>query len=82
MLVDDIVSTGRTLVSAAAALRATGLGHPMAVGVHALIAADGLAAVRAAGIPLLVSCDTVDHPTNHISLVPGLARAVRGQLKP
>ena len=82
VLVDDIVSTGRTLVSAAAALRSTGLRNPIAVGVHALIDADGQAAVRAAGIPLLVSCDTVAHPTNHITLVPGLARAVRGQLKP
>jgi ribose-phosphate pyrophosphokinase len=82
VLVDDIVSTGRTLVSAAAALRSTGLRNPIAVGVHALIDADGQAAVRAAGIPLLVSCDTVEHPTNHITLVPGLARAVRGHLKP
>jgi ribose-phosphate pyrophosphokinase len=82
VLVDDIVSTGRTLVSAAAALRSTGLRNPIAVGVHALIDADGQAAVRAAGIPLLVSCDTVEHPTNYITLVPGLARAVRGHLKP
>jgi ribose-phosphate pyrophosphokinase len=82
VLVDDIVSTGRTLVSAAAALRSTGLRNPIAVGVHALIDADGQAAVRAAGISLLVSCDTVEHPTNHITLVPGLARAVRGCLKP
>ena len=82
VLVDDIVSTGQTLIAAAQALRSTGLRDPIAVGVHVLADAPELDSIRAAGIPLLVSCDTVEHPTNHISLVPELARAVRAELKP
>ncbi|HEY8049410.1 MAG TPA: ribose-phosphate diphosphokinase [Ramlibacter sp.] len=82
VLVDDIVSTGHTLVAAAQALHATGLRDPIAVGVHVLADAPELAAIRAAGVSLLVSCDTVEHPTNHITLVPELARAVRAELKP
>jgi ribose-phosphate pyrophosphokinase len=81
VLVDDIISTGRTLVSAAVAIRAAGMRDPVAVGVHALADAEALAAVKAAGVSVLVSCDTIEHRTNAITVVPAIARAIEGQLK-
>lgn len=82
VLVDDIVSTGRTLAAAAVALREAGLSRPVAVAVHALFDDEALHAMRQAGIARVVTCDTVDHATNAITLVPAIAQAVRESIEP
>ena len=76
-LVDDIVSTGRTLIAAAAALAEAGLRKPVAVGVHALLDANAERALHAAGIAQVATCDTIDHATNAIRVAPALAAALR-----
>jgi ribose-phosphate pyrophosphokinase len=80
VLVDDIVSTARTLIAAAARLRAAGLRPPVCVGVHALFEGDAHAALVAAGTARIATCDTVAHPTNAIDLSADLARAVLDRL--
>jgi len=77
VLVDDIASTGRTFIAAAAALRRAGLHNPVAVAVHALLDEESLAAVRMAGVHEFVSCDTVEHSTNAIAMAPALAHGLR-----
>jgi ribose-phosphate pyrophosphokinase len=77
VLVDDIVSTGHTLIAAAQALREAGLAPPVCVAVHALCEPDAEARLRAGGIARLVSCDSIAHPTNAIALGPELAPALR-----
>jgi ribose-phosphate pyrophosphokinase len=81
VLIDDIVSTGGTLAAAAQCLRAAGWGEPLAVGVHALLQREDLEALHRAGVLRLVSCDTVAHATNAISVLPQLAEAVRQLLR-
>jgi ribose-phosphate pyrophosphokinase len=81
VLVDDIISTGHTLIAAAQALQAVGLPSPRCVGVHALCTEDALHRMRAAGIAEVVSCDTVPHSTNAIRMAPALAAAVRDILQ-
>jgi ribose-phosphate pyrophosphokinase len=76
VLVDDIASTGRTLIAAAAELRRAGLPNPVAVAVHALLDQESLAAMRVAGIETFVSCDTVEHASNAITIAPALAQCV------
>jgi ribose-phosphate pyrophosphokinase len=77
VLMDDILSTGRTIASAAHALRELGLATPMCVAVHAVFAGDAMEAVRAAGVTRVVTCDTIEHPTNAISLTRAIADGVR-----
>lgn len=77
VLVDDIVSTGRTLAATAERLRAAGLPPAVVVAVHALFAEGAAEALAAAGVGRVVSCDTVAHPTNAIALDAPLAAAVR-----
>lgn len=79
VLLDDIISTGQTLVAAAGALRKAGLPPPICIGVHALFDADALWRLLAAGVSRVVTCDTVAHATNAIQLTALLARAVRVQ---
>ncbi|MDP1968838.1 MAG: ribose-phosphate pyrophosphokinase [Burkholderiaceae bacterium] len=82
VLLDDIVSTGRTLQAAARALLRAGLGAPVCVVVHPLFAADALAGLHEAGIARVVSCDSIAHASNAIALAPALARAVRAVRTP
>jgi ribose-phosphate pyrophosphokinase len=75
VLVDDIVSSGRTLIAAAALLAERGMGAPVCAVVHALFAGDAWERLRRVAARV-VSCDTVPHPTNKIRLAPLIAGAL------
>ncbi|MBI3782573.1 MAG: ribose-phosphate diphosphokinase [Deltaproteobacteria bacterium] len=76
VLVDDIASSGATLAEATHALRKRGIGRIEAVVVHALFAADAIKRIERAGATRVLSCDTIAHPTNAISLAPVVAAAL------
>lgn len=76
VIVDDIVSTARTMAAAVEALRAQGYAPPWCLGVHALFVGDAWAVLSAAGPAGIVTCDTVAHPSNAIAVMPALAAAV------
>lgn len=78
LLIDDMVSTGRTLAECATLLRAAGAAHVEALVVHALYGAEDAAALSAAGIARIRSADGVPHPSNAVPLAPLLAEALRG----
>jgi ribose-phosphate pyrophosphokinase len=61
VLVDDIISTARTMMAAVRQLQAAGLPPPVCIGVHALFAGDAYEALQAAGPARIVTCDTVPH---------------------
>jgi ribose-phosphate pyrophosphokinase len=77
VLVDDIISTARTMAGTVAHLRHAGLPPPVCIGVHAVFAGDALDALRQAGAGRIVTCDSIVHETNGISLISVLADAVR-----
>ncbi len=77
LLVDDIVSSGGTLMSCAQALHAAGAKTVDAVVTHALFAPELVQALFAAGIRSVRSTDSVPHPTNAFALDALLADAVR-----
>jgi ribose-phosphate pyrophosphokinase len=77
VLVDDIVSTGGTLIEAARHLRSTGCAVIEALVVHALFDDTAAAAMAAAGIERVRSSDSVPHPSNAIALAPALAAAAQ-----
>ncbi|WP_307719066.1 phosphoribosyltransferase family protein [Massilia glaciei] len=80
VLVDDIISTARTMAAAAGALRAAGMVAPVCVAVHALFAPDASAVLAGAGVVDIRSCNTVAHASNRIDLCPYIAAAVVDQL--
>lgn len=77
VLVDDIVSSARTMIEAAAGLRLCGMPPPVCIGVHAVFAAGAYEELLASGVARVVTCDTVPHPSNGIPVVPALAAGVR-----
>lgn len=77
VLIDDIVSSARTMIQAIASVRRVGLPPPVCIGVHALFAADAYEALLAAGPKLVLTCDTVPHASNGISVTAPLAAAIQ-----
>ena len=77
VLVDDIVSTARTMIETVGHLRRSGLAAPVCVAVHAVFAQRAFEDLRAAGAADIVSCDTIEHPSNRIALAPAIAASVR-----
>ena len=77
VLVDDIVSTARTMIETVSHLRRSGLAAPVCVAVHAVFAQTAFEDLRAAGAADIVSCDTIEHPSNRIALAPAIAASVR-----
>lgn len=75
-LIDDIASSGATLAAAARKLRRAGAERIEAIVVHAIFAPGALSRMRSSGISRVVSCDTVPHPTNHISCIAQIAEAL------
>ncbi|GHD60517.1 phosphoribosylpyrophosphate synthetase [Thalassobaculum fulvum] len=80
VLVDDIVSTGRTMIETIGHLRRAGLAAPVCIGVHAVFAGDAFREIAAAGAGRTVTCNSIRHPSNAIDLGPLLADAVRSRL--
>lgn len=77
VLLDDIISTGHTMLAAARLLQKAGLGAPICLGVHALFDAEAQRQLLEAGVTRVLTCDTITHPSNAIRMAPLLARAVR-----
>ncbi len=75
VLIDDIVSSGQTMLAAARGLAERGFAPPVCLAVHALFAEDAAAALAEAA-SAVVTTDTVDHPSNAIALGPLIAAGV------
>jgi ribose-phosphate pyrophosphokinase len=80
LLVDDIVSSGGTLVACAKALLAAGAMTVDAVVTHALFPSPMAQAFREAGVHSIRSTTSVPHPTNAIALDGILADALRTEV--
>jgi ribose-phosphate pyrophosphokinase len=77
VLLDDVASTGRTLIEAARAALAEGASSVDVIVTHGLFVGDAVAQIRAAGVRHVWSTDSVPHASNALSLVPLLAAALR-----
>jgi ribose-phosphate pyrophosphokinase len=75
VLLDDIISSGRTMAAAIARLRAGGTPPPVCVVVHPLFAGDALAVLQAAAPARIVSCNAIEHASNGIDVSAELAQA-------
>ncbi len=81
VVIDDIVSTGRTMVEATRQLRAAGSTAPMCVAIHAVFADSVHDDLIAAGARGIITCDTIAHASNRIGIADALAAALREHLR-
>lgn len=82
VLVDDIISTAHTMIETISKLQHAGLGNPVCIGVHAIFAGDAFVALKTAGAARIVTCNSVQHPSNCINLSGLLAAGVQAMLAP
>lgn len=76
VLIDDIISSGRTMEIAIKRLRDVGFGPPICLGVHGLFAEDAYARLAAAGASQIVSTNSVPHRSNEIDISSIVAEAL------
>ena len=77
VLVDDIISTARTMIETVGHLVRAGLRSPVCVGVHAVFAGSAYVDLRAAGAGQIVTCNTIPHESNRIDVCPLFAESMR-----
>jgi len=77
VVLDDIISSGHTMLEAVRHVRAAQLRAPVCVGVHAVFAGDANEALLEAGARMVVTTDTLPHPSNAIPIAGILADALR-----
>lgn len=80
LIADDIVSSGETVLSAIAAMRARGASSVRVAITHALFDATVYERMLNAGADTVWSTTSVPHPTNAISLAGLLGEALRNEL--
>ena len=77
VLIDDIVSTGKTMIEATRQLVRAGSAAPMCVAIHAVFADDVLGELTAAGAAGIITCTTIAHASNKICVADPIADATR-----
>lgn len=76
VILDDIASSGRTLVRTLDRLREAGARPAVCVVIHAVFAGDAAEDIRRAGAARVVTTDSIPHPSNAIGIAALLADAV------
>ena len=77
LMVDDIISTGGTIVEAAKILVQQGANKIAVACTHPILASGALDKIRAAGVKSIVGTDTVPSEISKVSVAPLIAQQIR-----
>jgi ribose-phosphate pyrophosphokinase len=76
VIVDDIISTGGTIIEAAKVLRNQRAHSIYSACTHAVLAGKALQRIRSAGIRRVIATDTIEHQVSVVSVAPLIANAI------
>ena len=77
VLVDDIISTARTMIETVEHLKITGMKPPICIGIHAVFSGNAYQELMDTGVNNIVTCNTIPHPSNAMDLSNVLAKEVK-----
>ncbi|QHN07424.1 ribose-phosphate diphosphokinase [Methanothermobacter sp. THM-2] len=77
VVVDDIISTGGTIVNAAGILRNCGASSITVCCVHPVLVEDALLKIFSAGVERVIATDTLKSEVSEISVAPLIAEAIK-----
>ncbi|MFT6219742.1 MAG: ribose-phosphate pyrophosphokinase [Lentimonas sp.] len=76
VLVDDIISTARTMIETVEHLHRAKMRSPICIGIHAVFANDAYEQLRQSGVRDIVTCNTINHRSNKIDVSEIVAEAI------
>jgi len=76
VIVDDIISTGGTIIEAAKVLRSQRARSIYSACTHAVLAGKALQRIRSAGIRRVIATDTIEHQVSVVSVAPLIANTI------
>lgn len=74
VILDDIVSTARTMIETVKLLKSLKMKSPICIAVHAVFAGDGYSELMKSGVAKIVTCNTIEHPSNMIDISEAVTR--------
>lgn len=77
VLVDDIISTARTMIETVGHLQSAGMKAPVCIAVHAVFADGAYDALKRTGVAQIATTNTIAHETNGIDAAELVADGVR-----
>jgi len=77
LIVDDIISTGGTIVEAVRILQSQGVRRIQVACTHPILAPGALEKIKETGVQDVVATDTVPSPISHVSVAPLIAEHVK-----
>lgn len=80
VLVDDIISTARTMIETINHLKKANMKAAVCVGVHAVFAGNSYQSLLQSGAAEVITCNTINHPSNAIDLSGLLIEGIREYL--
>ncbi len=81
VLIDDIISTAKTMIGTIKHLKKEGMKPPVCIGVHAVFAGNAYEELQNSGAALVVTCNTIPHVSNKIDLTESLAENIKDLMK-
>lgn len=76
VLVDDIISSARTMIETVTQLKKWGFKPPVCIGVHGVFAGNAHRDLKKSGAGLVITCNTIPHMTNKIDVSPVLCDSI------
>lgn len=76
VLVDDIISTARTMIATVAHLKNAGMKSPVCIGVHAVFSGNAFEELQKSGIEKIITCNTIPHSSNGINITGLIANVI------
>lgn len=76
VFVDDIISSGGTMLLAVEQAKTLGLKPPVIVAIHPIFAKNSYEKLKTAGVLKIVTCNSILHPSNAIDLAPLIVSAL------
>lgn len=79
ILVDDIISTAKTMIKTVGHLKDLKFNPPVCIGIHAVFADNAYADLLEAGVEKIVTCNTISHESNDIDVLGLVADFIKKQ---
>lgn len=76
VLVDDIISTARTMIETVNHLKKAGMKPPVCIGVHAVFAGNAYEELQNAGVDSIITCNTIAHASNALDVTALMAASL------